>query len=158
MFVVVALCPKAHRVRLAQAVEKYNEQQLVSFCHFVLSAIKTDRAKGTPDSGVFASLSDVLRTRPHPDIPPAALTSKLSAGAYVHIPDAHGIWSKAHKYRTKDPKFVTVKCELVMLLQDGEFAFSHYNVDESVGRRLKKFLCPAFYWDHILPMAVRVEE
>lgn len=157
MFVVVALCPKGHRDRLRQALGTYTEHQLISFCHFVLSTIKTDRAKGTPDSGVFASLGDLIRTRPHPDIAPVGLASKLSAGAFSHCPNDNGVWSKEHRYRSKDPKFVTVKCELMMLLQDGEFAFSHYKVDESVGRRLRKFLCPSFYWNHILPIALRVE-
>lgn len=156
VFVVVAMCPKAHRLTLAHTLAAYNERQLVSFCHFVLLASK--RSTGTPDSGVFASLGDVIRTRPHDSIAPVALASKLGAAAYSHSPDEHGTWSRERRYRTRDPNFVTVKAELYMILQDGEFDIVEYAIDESMARRLTQFLCPAFYWVQIVPLAKKVNE
>lgn len=138
----MALAPASVKGRLAAAIEVFNEIQLVSFCDLMERKLSV---RGAPDSGVFNSLGDLIRTRPHTSVPAKALASKLSGGAYTHfLNHATGEW--VARVRTKDPPFDTVKAELAMILQPGEFAKSEYaTVDRLFFDRLEQFLADAFY-------------
>eukprot|EP00035_Acanthoeca_spectabilis_P015814 m.317691 g.317691 ORF g.317691 m.317691 type:complete len:1106 (-) comp16437_c0_seq5:132-3449(-) len=150
VFVVVAMrTPNIDAERLREGIESFNEEQLLSFCDFVLGLLKRENA---PDCGVFSSLGDVLKTHPRDSIPALALASKMSGGAFTHHPDEHGIWSDASRSRTTDMPFETVKAEMVMLLRPDEFRFSEYDIDDTIATRLQEFLCDDFYRSEIVPM------